>query len=1502
MAALASSPAELARWAVVSIWSADDFLGSGFFLEDRIVVTCAHVVSGIQGELTLRWREHHLPAGVAVLDPPERGRGRFYAHPDLAFLVLPRAPDHPVVRLGDSISTPNHLMAYGFSRATPHEQVVEDTLKLELAGRSGQFLRVKNDEIVDGLSGALALDEVTGQVYGVVKASRDKRDSRGGWIVQATDLAVSRRRHAARLGRPARPSIPTFRPAPGSGLFALLSAQVAASESPPYRIVTGPVPRLSDVYVRQWTQPRSQHSGSTSDAEWTGHGAERIEDVVRRHRHLLLVGGPGTGKSALLQHLVHRTSAWWLADDRDAEAPFGAVLTIRLPAAALGTTRPWLRTIAEAARQDLGPYLDRDLPDDVFDPESVPGVQWLLLVDGLDEVVDSEKRQRLIALLSRRVAEYGDRWRFLITTRPLLRSDFDGLRHDVDRIGDRDRLGEYQLKPFDADDVRLFAQRWFGIRTPEDAAANSAAFLAEVHRRRLRGLVRVPLLATVAAAVFERQPDVELPAGRAALYGRFVHNLVFARERRATVRDALLDEATLIGASAREPIARFFEETERCLEDVAADVVDGDHDEVLRYALVRLAVRAAADQPAGVTEAVRTAMLSTGLIMPSGTGLAFTHRGFAEYLAAGQIVRRGLRRRWWLSRVGRTGADNRTSFSLARWAEQGHEVSELLTPLLALRWRIHPMDPLRPRLVSPRLLAFCAVLNDGLRLTPDGTRRVTERLHRTVRNMHVWHEGAGAALRYVLATLLSVSGDPGRISALARDRRANPLVRIAAAEVLASIGSDTATREAVSSLTDLGLDRATSIEFRQWAGYALGSIDDDAALRAGIRTLSLSIRTTSMAHEMYRAAHLLDLLAAPEESDFALLERALSPVGPLPVRRVALDVLTERTDGGSAGLLPSSRSSNYLFEPLFDPAWPADEIVWSILGAPGNPVPERLLAGAIMLWWRNPARAEELLDPNLIDPEAGWARRLSYARLLARSGVDALAAHLLRNLADDPTVVPVNRVATLNILHRHAVPWATEMACTWARSGPLELRLAALALLPRVGEADAGLAIARAWLREDGIEDSTRIRVARTLAREFNRRREAHAVLRREARNRDRTLRHRFLAGASALALDLDGRRIRIPPSPPVLDPPAPRPAHDPTPAESTGQSAPVDVQELVRRCARRVRLYLPPPKSRPRDLGSTELAGELADLIGADAASRVQAALAGTPDPDQAVRRLLQKRTPAACHWWRRLVTEAQEGTPPERLAAVALAQALLPEAVAQGRRIRRSLWSRRLRRAVQPIVLTWGTALDAASLLIRAYLVVAVGWLVGARFAGQDASDQVARLVDVQTSLAAPVLAVVAWLAILPVDRGRSLLRGRTLGWQAGLLTTGLVWGKPHLDLPLAIDDLPVLVDVPTSFLREGNLALAALVEFSAPPPVPAIGLAGLVLGVWLARRRLGDRWWYAPGRGARRLLFVGKLGLLVTAAVWLSGVPAATLAERVRDAAGTAAELLQTFAVLL
>ena len=93
--------------------------------------------------------------------------------------------------------------------------------------------------------------------------------------------------------------------------------------------------------------------------------------------------------------------------------------------------------------------------------------------------------------------------RLLITSRALAEDD-------VSRLGSA--VGAtYSLEPFDEDALCLFAQRWFardGRAVDENLAEQ---FLSQVRKARLTEIVTVPLLATVAAIVFEKGPESCFP-------------------------------------------------------------------------------------------------------------------------------------------------------------------------------------------------------------------------------------------------------------------------------------------------------------------------------------------------------------------------------------------------------------------------------------------------------------------------------------------------------------------------------------------------------------------------------------------------------------------------------------------------------------------------------------------------------------------------------------------------------------------------------------------------------------------------------------------------------------------------------------------------------------------------------------------------------------------------------------------------------------------------------
>ncbi|WP_329619364.1 trypsin-like peptidase domain-containing protein [Streptomyces sp. NBC_01255] len=182
------------RDAAVWLSDATGFLGSGFLVTPRHVVTAAHVVVASwrsQECVTVLHRGERLLVRESDIkaSPKHGGTGTSYPFPDLALLTLEHHDGRPYAELAAADPEPaEQVHVLGFSTYAPDEGVHPDSLLLEVTGPVGPYVRVRGDEVKDGMSGSMVMRAGTGEVCGVLKGSRDYDSPRGGWITPVSAL------------------------------------------------------------------------------------------------------------------------------------------------------------------------------------------------------------------------------------------------------------------------------------------------------------------------------------------------------------------------------------------------------------------------------------------------------------------------------------------------------------------------------------------------------------------------------------------------------------------------------------------------------------------------------------------------------------------------------------------------------------------------------------------------------------------------------------------------------------------------------------------------------------------------------------------------------------------------------------------------------------------------------------------------------------------------------------------------------------------------------------------------------------------------------------------------------------------------------------------------------------------------------------------------------------------------------------------------------------------
>ncbi|GAA4608461.1 hypothetical protein GCM10023107_86720 [Actinoplanes octamycinicus] len=430
---------------------------------------------------------------------------------------------------------------------------------------------------------------------------------------------------------------------------AVRAAQRADAAQHRYRFFGEHVPALTELYVRRRAASGREKARTVQATQ-----------LLSAHRHAVLLGDAGAGKSTFLAAVAG-----------DLARRGGREVAVILPAADL-VGQPLPRAIAEAVRRDLRV----EVPAEVFERAPARGGVWRVLIDGLDEVVDGQDRSDALWRIRELLGGTGP-YRLLITSRPLAGAELA----ELDVAG----TGVYELRPFDRQELNEFAHRWFAARFPSDrrrADSTAGRFLARLAGARLGPVARVPLLATIAALVYEQADDRALPSSRAELYERFVQHLLDGRGSmarfRAAIEPQLLDRGRAGLAAAEWLFADLHQHVGGLLRACGAAWLADRDARLTEVAATWFRANGPADLARITPDAdrlLRELLLATGVCALRGDRVVFLHQSFAEYLAAASGI--PFDRDTWLAQAADPVTRSLAAFVVARRPDSDDLVATL---------------------------------------------------------------------------------------------------------------------------------------------------------------------------------------------------------------------------------------------------------------------------------------------------------------------------------------------------------------------------------------------------------------------------------------------------------------------------------------------------------------------------------------------------------------------------------------------------------------------------------------------------------------------------------------------------------------------------------------------------------------------------------------------------------------------------------------------------------
>jgi guanosine-3',5'-bis(diphosphate) 3'-pyrophosphohydrolase len=610
---------------------------TGFFIAPRIVATCAHVFREQSGD-----HEVEAKAGGQQFTLRATTSERFRSDEglDVALLWLAEEsePGHDYVLVANELAIGDWLWTFGFPEGTyeggqPASFVCEGFSKVR-QGAELELARVRGIPVGPGYSGSPVLNRRTGAVCGMLRTSNQKGSAH---LLPIADILA----FSEKLGRThAEPELQQrswleklddaqvyaggWR-YPGPAIRGYLNMALRAADEHPYPGVVPGIapPSLSEVYV----QPEARADSGSDDSSPEGLLLP-ARTVFEPPGSSVLIGGAGAGKSSLFRTAVASEIREWLGGK-----PIGWV-PVRVQAADLVAARPLPEAIAGSVCDDLSAFgLTESLPAAMFAKPPFRGGEWLVLVDGLDELISAGHRRAVLTKLAGMNAQDERIFRFIVATRPLSEDKSAIPSGWVPRC--------FELLPFTNGQFSEVAKNWFELLELSEITVAVERFVSQVQERELTEVARNPLMATILCQLFAGNPDASLPPGRSRIFDAF-EELLNSRQYGSSAGGlrnqltAALAPFGRIAEDAGEKLLELAPELIRCLawhriKGNTATTMDLIGNWVVRLKPGHL--------PVTVWHGVlRDLLRCSGVVQERAGDFVFFHRSIAEHLAAQHVA------------------------------------------------------------------------------------------------------------------------------------------------------------------------------------------------------------------------------------------------------------------------------------------------------------------------------------------------------------------------------------------------------------------------------------------------------------------------------------------------------------------------------------------------------------------------------------------------------------------------------------------------------------------------------------------------------------------------------------------------------------------------------------------------------------------------------------------------------------------------------------------------